>query len=66
MKLFKPHLNKPLDWNFFSGLNKIYSNPKQKREVVMSKPVECPECGATAVEPCHKEPVSDCVREENK
>ncbi len=31
----------------------------------MSEPVECPECGATAVEPCHKNTKDDCIREEN-
>ena len=30
-------------------------------------PVECPECGATTVEPCHKEPPKvDCVRKEDQ
>jgi len=27
-------------------------------------PAECPKCGATAVEPCHQEPKTDCVRED--
>lgn len=30
----------------------------------MSDPKECPKCGATAVEPCHKEPKVDCIRED--
>ncbi|MDR8391234.1 hypothetical protein NC796_08800 [Aliifodinibius sp. S!AR15-10] len=29
----------------------------------MCKRTECPECGATATEPCLHEPQDDCVRE---
>lgn len=31
----------------------------------MDKPIECPECGATAVDPCQMEPrePEECVRE---
>lgn len=31
----------------------------------MSTQNECPKCGATAVEPCHQQPKTDCVREDN-
>lgn len=30
----------------------------------MAQPSECPKCGATAVDPCQKEPKIDCVRED--
>jgi len=32
----------------------------------MAKSVECPKCGATAVEPCHQKPKVDCVRDDHK
>ncbi len=31
-----------------------------------SEPVECPQCGASAVEPCHQQPKVDCVRDAKK
>jgi len=37
-----------------------------KNEVDMDAPIECPECGATAVDPCQKKPEKqdECIREE--
>lgn len=29
----------------------------------MAQPTECPQCGATAVDPCQKEPKIDCERD---
>jgi hypothetical protein len=36
-----------------------------EKEKVMDAPIKCPECGATAVDPCQMEEKmqNDCVRE---
>ena len=43
------------------------STINKKAEVsAMNEPIECPKCGANAVEPCHQEPKVDCVRDDKK
>lgn len=50
------------------SLYNVMNSKQSQRGIIMPSqtPVECPECGATAVEPCHKEPPKvDCVRKED-